>query len=64
MTTYEIEPPEGRERGIRVACPEHGEAAEFDPGRGRVAFYCEGCNVEVEVALHDPFEWRDLGERC
>lgn len=64
MAQYEIERPAGPERGIRVACPEHGESREFESGRGRVAFFCEGCGLELEVAVHDPFDWRDLGERC
>jgi uncharacterized protein (DUF983 family) len=63
-TTYEIERPTGPERGIRVRCPEHGEFEEFQPGRRRVAFFCSGCGFEIEVALHDTHEWRDLGERC
>lgn len=64
MSTYEVDPPAGPERGIRVSCAEHGAAEEYDPGQRRVAFFCPDCGVEVEVALHDPFDWRDLGERC
>lgn len=63
MSTYEIERPDGPERGVRVACPEHGEAEEFHPAERRVAFYCPGCGVELEVELHRD-DWRDLGERC
>lgn len=64
MTTYEIKRPDGPERGIRVACPDHGEAKEFQPGYRRVAFYCPECGIEIEVQLHDTHDWRDWGERC
>lgn len=64
MTTYEIERPDDLERGVRVSCPEHGESTEFQPGYQRVAFYCSGCGLEIEVGLHDETDWRDLGERC
>jgi uncharacterized protein (DUF983 family) len=64
MTTYTVERPDEGERGIRVVCPEHGEAEEFEPGRRQVAFYCSACGFELEVTLHDTHEWRDFGERC
>lgn len=64
MVTYEVERPDGPERGLRVACPEHGEEEHFPAGRSRVAFYCEGCGFEVEVAVHDTLDWRPLTERC
>ena len=62
--SYEIERPDGPERGIRVVCVEHGEDAEFRPEQRRGAFYCPDCGIEIEVALHDLLDWRDLGERC
>ena len=64
MTTYEIERPDGPERGIRVRCPDHDEETEFQPERRRGTFYCSRCGFEVEVALHDTLDWRDMGERC
>lgn len=64
MTMYEIKQPDGLERGIRVRCPEHGEEEEFQPGYQRVAFYCSGCGIEIEVGLYDTHDWRDWGERC
>jgi len=64
MSAYEIERPDGPERGIRVRCPDHGEETEFEPGRRRGTFYCSICGLELEVALHDPYDWRDPGERC
>lgn len=63
MVRYEVERPEGRERGIRVACPEHGESEEFQPGYARVAFFCSGCGVELTVEL-DEEDWRAWDERC
>jgi len=62
-TRFEIERPEGDERGVLVRCPEHGESVEFQPGERGGAFYCSGCALEVEVRVHPP-DWRDLGERC
>lgn len=64
MTTFTVETPDGPERGVRVACDDHGESEEFPPGRRSVAFYCPDCGYEVEVGLHDTHEWRDPGERC
>lgn len=64
MTTYEIERPDGPERGIRVRCPEHGEEEALQLGHQRVAFYCAGCGFEVEDHLHDTQDWRDWGEMC
>ena len=64
MTTYEVQRPDGDERGIRVACPEHDHAEEFPPGRARVTFYCPDCAFEVEVALHDDLDRRPWGEMC
>lgn len=61
---YEIERPDGPERGIRVACTDHGTAEEFHPAERQVAFHCPDCAMEVEVTLHDLLDWRDLGERC
>lgn len=62
--SYEVEVLEGTERGIRVSCPDHEEAEEYQPGRRRVAFYCSGCGFELEVSLHDPHDWRAWDERC
>lgn len=64
MSPYQVERPDGPERGIQIACTEHDEREEFHPGHRRVVFYCPDCGVEVEVSLHDTFDWRDLGERC
>lgn len=64
MTAYTITVPEGEERGIRVRCDEHGEAEEFQPGYRKVAFHCGECGYELELALHDLLEWRDMGEMC
>jgi uncharacterized protein (DUF983 family) len=64
MPEYSITVPEGGERGIRVTCDVHGESTEFQPGYRRVAFHCEQCGHELEVALHDLLEWRDMGEMC
>ncbi|PSP79395.1 hypothetical protein BRC81_05275 [Halobacteriales archaeon QS_1_68_20] len=64
MTTYEVERRDEKERGIRVACPEHGHEEEFPPGRRRVAFYCPDCGFELEVSLHDDLDWRPWGELC
>lgn len=63
MTSYRIEVPEEKERGIGVECVEHGDSAEFQPGYRTVSFYCGGCGRELEVTLHDE-DWRDLGEMC
>jgi uncharacterized protein (DUF983 family) len=64
MVTFEVERPDGPERGVRIACPEHGERREFPPGRSRVTFYCPDCEFEVEVALHDALDGRPWSERC
>jgi uncharacterized protein (DUF983 family) len=64
MVTYEVERPDGEERGIRIACPDHGESEEFQPGYRRVSFYCPGCEFELTVELDDPHDPRDLGELC
>lgn len=64
MTGYTVTVPEGDERGVRVECEAHGESEEFQPGYRRVAFYCEQCGRELELALHDADDWRDLGEMC
>lgn len=64
MPTYDVEIPEGPERGIRVTCEEHGESEEFQPGRRKVAFHCEQCGYELELSLHDLLDWRDLQEMC
>lgn len=64
MISYEIERPSGPERGIRVVCQDHDEEMEFQPGHQKGAFYCSGCGVEIEIALNDPHDWRDLGEWC
>jgi len=32
MTSYTVEIPEGRERGIRIECDEHGGWEAFQPG--------------------------------
>lgn len=61
---YEIEAPDGPERGVRVRCTDHDTQTEFDPAERRVAFHCPACAMEIEVALHDLLEWRDLGEWC
>jgi uncharacterized protein (DUF983 family) len=64
MLAYTVELPEGEERGIRIACEEHGEAREFQPGYRTVAFHCERCGYELEVDLRRLDEWRDFGEMC
>lgn len=64
MPAYEVEVPEGPERGIRVACPQHGETEEFQPGYRTVAFHCPGCGFELEVSLHDLTDPRAWDERC
>ena len=64
MTEYTIEVPDGRERGIRVECDEHGEWEEFQPGYRTVPFYCEGCGIEIRVDVSDVDEWKDMGEMC
>lgn len=64
MTEYTVTVPEGDERGIRIACEDHGEAEEFQPGYRTVTFHCDQCGYEVEFTLHDLHEWRDLGEMC
>lgn len=61
--SFRVEERSGPERGVRVTCTEHDESAEFEPGQRRVAFYCPGCGLELEAALHVE-DWRDLGERC
>jgi uncharacterized protein (DUF983 family) len=64
MLAYTVELPEGEERGIRIACEEHGEAEEFQPGYRTVAFHCDRCGYELEVDLRRLDEWRDFGEMC
>lgn len=64
MTGYTVTVPEGQERGIRIECETHGESEEFQAGYRRVTFHCEGCGRELELTLHDPGDWRDLGEMC
>jgi uncharacterized protein (DUF983 family) len=64
MKPFEIQRPDGPERGILVRCSEHGEQEEYRPGYQRVAFYCPGCGIELDVRLHDADDWRDWGERC
>lgn len=68
MLEYTVEVPEGtaegEEYGVRVRCEEHGASETFQPGFRRVAFHCEDCGYEVEVAVHDLLEWRDMGEMC
>lgn len=64
MPSYSVDLLDGPERGIRVACEEHGAREEFPPGRRKVAFHCDDCGYELEVALHDLLEWRDMGEMC
>jgi uncharacterized protein (DUF983 family) len=64
MIPYEVDVPEGEERGIRVRCPTHEEVEEFQAGYRTVAFACDGCGVELEVTVHDLDDWRDLGEMC
>lgn len=64
MTGYVIELPDGEERGIRVACEEHGESEEFPPGHRKGTFYCERCGYELEVGLRDADDWRNMGEMC
>lgn len=62
--SYQVEIPEGPERGIRVSCPDHGESEEYPPGRRHVAFFCPGCGFELEVSVHDTHDWRAWDERC
>jgi hypothetical protein len=64
MTEYTVTVPEEGERGIRIACDDHGEHEEFPAGRQSVAFHCEGCGYELAVDVHDLLEWRDMGEMC
>ncbi|ELY76644.1 hypothetical protein [Natrinema pallidum] len=64
MHNYTVDVPERGERGIRIECNDHGEWEEFQPGYRTVAFYCEGCGLELEVDLRDCYDWRDLGELC
>ena len=64
MPTYEVHFPDEPERGIRVECTEHGEVEEFPAGHRKVVFYCELCSYEIELALHDMLEWRDMQEMC
>lgn len=64
MTDYTVELPEGEEHGIRVRCDEHDESELFQPGYSKVAFACDSCGYELEIAVHDLLDWRDLGERC
>lgn len=64
LTTFTVEVPDEEERGVRIGCQAHEEWEEFPPGRHRGTFYCGGCGFELEVALHDLLDWRDLGERC
>lgn len=62
-SNFEIERPDGPERGLQITCPEHGEREEFQPGKTGGTFYCSGCGVEIEVQVRAP-DWRDWGERC
>lgn len=64
VSQYIIEAPDGPERGIRVTCEEHGESEEFPAGHNKGVFYCEFCGYEVEVALRDAHDWKDVGEMC
>lgn len=64
MPRYTVEVPDGRERGIRVTCEDHGESEAFQPGYRKGTFYCELCGYELEIGLHDPHDWRDVGEMC
>jgi len=61
---YEIERPDGSERGVRVTCTDHGTTEEFHPAERRVTFHCPDCAMEVEVALHDLIGWQDRAGRC
>lgn len=62
MATFEVERPESG--GLRVTCPEHSESTEFPPRRGRVTFYCSGCDLELDVRVSDASDWRDWYEMC
>jgi len=53
MSQYTVTLPEGEERGVKIACDEHGESEEFQPGYRTVAFHCEGCGYELELTVHD-----------
>lgn len=65
MRTYTVEVPDDEpERGIRIRCEEHDQAEEFQPGYRSVAFACDDCGYELEVAVHDLLDWRDTGELC
>jgi hypothetical protein len=64
MTTYEVELPDGPERGLRIVCPDHDAATELQPGERGGTLYCPDCGYELEVRLHDTFDWRDWGEHC
>lgn len=64
VANYTVTVPDGEERGIQVACDDHDEAEEFQPGYRTVAFHCSQCGYELEVTLHELDDWRDLGEMC
>ena len=61
--SYVVERLPGEEQGIRVTCTAHDESEEFQPGQNRVVFYCSGCGLEIEAAIHAE-DWRDMGELC
>jgi len=64
MATYEIEVPEGTERGIEIRCPDHGESTYVQPGLRSATFACHDCGIELTVTAEDLDDWRDLGEFC
>jgi hypothetical protein len=64
MGPFEIRPPAGPERGVRVGCTEHDEWTEFPVGVRRGAVACDSCGLELSVDLRNLHDWRDWGERC
>lgn len=60
--TYEIHLP--GDGDVRVTCTDHTEQEEFAPGTGSIAFYCPGCDVEVDLSLRNGDDWRAWDERC
>jgi uncharacterized protein (DUF983 family) len=61
--SYTVAVPDGEEHGIRVTCDRHGESETFQSGYRTVVFYCEECDREIEITVHDG-DWRDMQELC
>jgi hypothetical protein len=64
MAGFQIEMPDGPERGVRVGCPEHDEWTEFPVGIRSGSVACDRCGMELNVNLRNLHDWRDWGERC